>query len=183
MKDKKSLLRSYYIIQNDIKKVFEYIEPCQSNFKTHSHRLYEIFLRTCTEVENNLKILCTEKKLSCKNMPDYYKLESITNISKYKLKIELTKTPLELKPFLAWKKSYTLEWYKSYNNIKHDREGHFKEANLENTLNALAGLVALLHIQFGSEIYSLYSGTSMCMVDGTNKETTINEFLFSEINW
>lgn len=44
----------------------------------------------------------------------------------------------------------SLHWWVAYNNIKHGRVGNFSDANLKNTLNALAALYIL-------EIYFLKS--------------------------
>lgn len=49
--DRSMLCRSYKILENDLKKVFEYIEPCDDNLSTYSHRLYELLLRACTELK------------------------------------------------------------------------------------------------------------------------------------
>lgn len=35
-------------------------------------------------------------------------------------------------------------WWQAYNRIKHHRDQHFLQANLENALNALAGLFVMV---------------------------------------
>lgn len=53
--DRSMLCRAYHLIESDIKKLFEYIEPCDLNKTCFSHRTFELLLRTCTEVETNCK--------------------------------------------------------------------------------------------------------------------------------
>ena len=36
------------------------------------------------------------------------------------------------------------DWWRAYNKVKHERNSHFKEASLINTLNSTAGLFILL---------------------------------------
>ena len=46
-------------------------------------------------------------------------------------------------------------WWGSYNNVKHHRHEHFKDANLKNVLNAVAGLLVTVFyfykLKFGVE--------------------------------
>ncbi len=63
---------------------------------------------------------------------------------------------IDYAPWDSWKKPSSLEWWKKYNAVKHNRNSNedgakenYKYANLKNTINALAGLYQI-------EIY-LYS--------------------------
>jgi len=51
---------------------------------------------------------------------------------------------LVMKPWEAWGKGQNPSWWRSHNNIKHERNLYFGEANLENALNAVAGLFCLV---------------------------------------
>ena len=47
------------------------------------------------------------------------------------------------KPFVGWNMvnaASSLPWWVAYNNVKHGRDGNFREASLENVLNALMAL-------------------------------------------
>ena len=52
---------------------------------------------------------------------------------------------IELQPFWGWKSIpyKSPAWWGQYNDVKHNRTEKYKEANLKNVLNALAGLYAL----------------------------------------
>jgi hypothetical protein len=45
--ERSSLCRAYKILQKDLETLFEYIEPCDANNKTYSHRTFELTLRGC----------------------------------------------------------------------------------------------------------------------------------------
>ena len=57
-------------------------------------------------------------------------------------------------PWEDWNKSKNPDWWKSYNNVKHKRNDNFQNANLKNTINAVAGLFCLVLYCFQSELYS-----------------------------
>ena len=50
-----SLINAARIIIKDYKDLIDYIEPTNENKLVYSHRIYELLLRTATEVEANCK--------------------------------------------------------------------------------------------------------------------------------
>jgi hypothetical protein len=50
-------IRAFSILQGDLTKLFEYIEPADSNEGTYSYRCLELLLRACGEVEANCKAI------------------------------------------------------------------------------------------------------------------------------
>ena len=38
-------VRAFLLIQKDLLKLFEYVEPADTNLKTYSFRIYELFIR------------------------------------------------------------------------------------------------------------------------------------------
>jgi hypothetical protein len=78
------------------------------------------------------------------------------NIEKYRKEMLLTypqipdvrvlvpRFGLTLNPWEQWHENASPFWWRAYNNVKHRRHTHFAEANLKNSLNAVAGLFVLL---------------------------------------
>ena len=56
--------RAFLMIQEDLQRIFEYVEPCDQNMNTHSFRIYELFIRTCIEIEANFKAILRENVYS-----------------------------------------------------------------------------------------------------------------------
>ena len=52
--------RAFLIIQEDLKKLFEFVEPSDNNCSTYSFRIHELLMRTCIEVETNFKAILKE---------------------------------------------------------------------------------------------------------------------------
>ncbi len=145
------LYRSFKLLEFDLKKIFEFIEPNDNNLNTFSHRLYEILLRAATEFETNAKAILNANGYMSKSdfkMQDYRKLNKPCKMSEYEVILE-TWSPhkKKIKPFEAWKHTHTLNWYKAYNEVKHNRSTMFMKASLDNVLQALAGVFVILYAQ------------------------------------
>ena len=147
--NKKSYETAFRLIILDFKEILNYIEPVNSNFVTYSHRIYELFLRTCTEFESICKDMLIEKEyekdISKCNIKDYKKLFN----PKYFFKVSLlywNPNSLIIEPFKEWNIQDTLFWYQAYNSVKHNRNNNFAEANLRNLVYSIGALFTMLRI-------------------------------------
>lgn len=164
--NRQTLIKAFYLIQQDLVEIFEYIEPSKHNESVYSHRIYELFLRACTEFETNCKSILGANRYKCLHTPnhkqlniiDFHEIEIFTRLSGYELKLEIYHpTVLKLQPFKDWENSHFLDWYQSYNLVKHDRYKNFKQANFGNLLKAVGGLYCVLFSQFGVQVLSPYN--------------------------
>lgn len=167
--DRVSLCRGYNLIIGDLKKIFEYVEPCDENISVFSHRIYDLFLRSATEFEANCKsILISNGYNNAKNLNilDYYKLERSSKLSEYKVKLDIWRSGQRVfEPFREWKSGHSLNWYQAYNNVKHNRHANFNDASLENLLNSIAGLLCVLYSQFKYNAFFTYNECMMYHVE------------------
>ena len=153
-----SLLASTHLIIRDLYEVLDFVEPHNDNENTYSHRIYELFLRTATEFESNCKGMLKangyKKKDEELKAPDYIKIAKPARLSEYVVTFHRWLPTREFKPFEQWATSNykSLPWYKSYNSVKHNRYSCFREANLGNLMNAVAGLLCILHAQIGENM-------------------------------
>lgn len=150
-----SLVTTAHLIIRDLYELFDYVEPRNENEKTFSHRIYELFLRTATEFESNCKgILRANGYAKADNITDYFKISKAARLWEYRVVFNRWIPELEFKPFETWANDdyESLPWYKSYNNVKHNRYEFFCEANLGNLMNAVAGLLCILHAQIGENM-------------------------------
>ncbi len=159
-KDRFVLCHAYKIIEDDLKKILEFVEPANQNKAVYSHRLYELLLRSATEFETNCKLILSANGYGRSgnwNITDYHKINDATKLSKYEVSIMIWRfgekilTPLE-----EWSRGHTLTWYQDYNLVKHDRYKNFKKASLINVVNAVAAVLAILFAQFHTYIFDQY---------------------------
>jgi hypothetical protein len=158
--DRSLLCRSYLMLENDLNKLFEYIEPSDNNKRVYSHRTYELFLRAATEFETNCKGIllsnrCNKAKSDKFNIEDYHKINQPTKLSDYEVRFEAW-SPNEhiLKPFGEWNNGHTLRWYQDYNNVKHYRSENFNKASLENLIKSITSVYVILFAQFGINAFN-----------------------------
>ena len=153
--EKKSLITSTRMILRDLNNLYDYIEPSDDNLSVYSHRIYELLLRTATEFESNCKGILKANGYSKPEsdwcIKDYFKISRATRLNEYSLTFGRWASAHEFKPFIEWNPSRReqLTWYDAYNEVKHDRYGNFKKAKLEHLMNALAGLICIMHAQYG----------------------------------
>src|SRR5690606_2061190 len=159
----RQLIHAFHIIQDDYRKLMDYVEFHNENNNTFSHRIYELLLRTCTEFENNCKGILLDNNYSSNgrkmDITEYFKINNASKLNEYTVKIKnWFPESIEIKPFEEWNSNeYSpLFWYKAYTNVKHNRSQNFQEANLKNLTYALAGLFIILVSQFDKNIFTQF---------------------------
>lgn len=147
---------AYSLIQEDYLKLTEFVHPHEDNFNVFSHRIYELLLRTCTEIENVLREQLakhqTDLGIELTDKPkihDYKKLierKVVDRSLRCTVGLQFWSHPnvLWINPFQDWfNGDASLFWYRAYNNVKHNREANFPEANFKNLTYAFAALFQL----------------------------------------
>jgi hypothetical protein len=164
-KNAEHYVRALILIQNDLRSIFEYLEPSDECRPAYSYRIHALFMRACIEVEANFKAILEENTFTppasrSMNMTDYRKVDATHHLSSYEVMLPIWNgTPPIFKPFDRWKSArglpnpggLSLPWYQAYNASKHDRHDEFKKANFENLVMAVAGLLVLVSSQFLNE--------------------------------
>ncbi len=160
--------RAFLLIQKDLLKLFEFIEPADINLKTYSYRVYDLFMRICIEVEANFKAILREndytpifksgkkkneyRNESLWNIKDYKRINKTHHLDSYSVEYPIWNGKEQrFQPFKDWKTTDSLSWYNAYNKCKHNRYEAFSLANFENLLDSFAGLFVLLSSQFYTE--------------------------------
>ena len=152
-------VRAFLQLQQEMKNLFQYIEPGDNNLKTYSDQIYQLLVRICIEVESNFKAILKENIYSGQEkdwcMEDYCKIDKSHRLSDYQVNMPAWDGKKNtFQPFLGWKESSRLGWYKAYNQVKHNRAERLKAANFANLMNAFCGLFVVLTAQFKNQEYS-----------------------------
>lgn len=192
-------VRAFILIQNDLQRLFEYVEPSDTNLKTYSYRIHELFMRACIEIEANFKAILTENFFNPKDkkgnfrsekswtIQDYWIINKTHHLSAYKVFITTWEGESSIfNPFKNWDSQVNLFWYQAYNKSKHDRQLQFKEASFSNLLNSIAALLILLSSQFRTETFSPGSSSLELTIDNYhNTEPALGNFFHIEFpsNW
>ncbi len=120
----------------------------KGNSECYSNEFIKQYQAICSEIDVILKSICKEINASstADNRAHYTNevLSVWTSITNQKVKMH----GIELQPFINWailsgNNIQSPDWWTPYNKVKHQRLSNYKQANLKNTINALAGLYIL----------------------------------------
>lgn len=147
-----SYWKYYLALEEDFIKSLRYVTLDTANFSSFSTEYTKQYQAICSEIDVTCKEICGIIKIGSKpsNITQYAKiiLDDMSNITNESVTLK-NYTSISLSPWSQWKLEkdgipyQSPSWWNSYNNVKHDRNTYFNEANLENVLNALAGLYIL----------------------------------------
>jgi hypothetical protein len=151
-------VQGYLMIQNDLANIMQNVEADDRNGLVFGYRVHELLMRTCVEIEANLKAILKANLFSSTRrwtMREYSRVEHSHRLSEYRIFLPTWRGSMgEFSPFGAWKHQKQLPWYEAYNASKHDRHESLVNANLQMLIQAIGGLVVLLAAQFDTEDYS-----------------------------
>lgn len=145
-----------------VKDIFKVIEPSIVNGSVYGHRLRELLILLCTEIEACWVGVIKANKLALKAKGRY----TTANYTEVCTPLRLTEWKVILKdysyrvfePFRYWnvmRSTSSIPWYESYNKVKHDREENFACATLDAVLEAAAALHILQLAQWGLGVFDI----------------------------
>ncbi len=187
--------KAYQLLEQDLVKTFDYVEPVAQNQKTYSHRFFEIILRAGTEFENVCKQILTENGFSQHKIDKSDIVTYFDIIKDFELYEYVFFSPLlndwtmpgwlgaNLCPYMIWqgfanyddlitdcKTNNWKHWYQIYNEVKHNRETKFELANLENAVFSVVALGALLCSQYGMDTFDPYKEVAFYHTDENDND-------------
>lgn len=156
--DPRHYVRAFLLLQEDVLDLFSYVEPSDKNLETYSHRIQQLLMRACVEIEANLTAIFLDNKYPAAQgnltMHQYRLIDISHRLSSYEIRVPAWQGSKGLRtPFCGWKDA-PLPWYQAYNKSKHNRHENFKLATFDALMDAFCGLCALLAAQFHDEDYS-----------------------------
>lgn len=101
-----------------------------------------MLLAACSEIDVVLKALCRLKVPRRKhwNIGHYQAAVKIYFPELIDEEIKIPRFGLDFAPFKKWTAKSNPVWWRSHNKVKHQRNDHYLEANLENSLNSVSAL-------------------------------------------
>lgn len=152
-------IRAYQAIQNTLDSLLYVVEPSETNFNSYGHKIRELLILACTEVEYLLLRVLMENgypKRKTYKTNDYIHCLPILKLNEYKVILGQYPNLKVFEPFANWNSAsatQTLEWYDAYNSVKHNRGGSLEKANFKHLLDAIAAIHILLEAQYGKNVF------------------------------
>lgn len=132
----------FLALEADFAATLRYVEFSKENFGTYSVEYAKLLLAIGSEVDVLCKIICREiDGPAQRDNIDQYRacLTGHTKIASEEVLIR--RYNLTFIPWCEWSSgTNNPTWWKSYNNVKHQRDSYFADANLVNCANAISGL-------------------------------------------
>ena len=142
---------NYFLaLENDLENLSRYIEFVDANLQTYSIELAHLLLASSSEIDVVIKELCSLLSPNDKreNIDDYRKIIKNTLPAFINEKIYINRYGISVKPWENWNEDINPNWWKSYNNVKHQRNLYFNEANLENTIRSTGALLVTTYYYY-----------------------------------
>lgn len=146
--------------------IFRHVEPASENLNVFGHKIRELLILVCTEIESSwravLEANSTTEKTSYRT-DDYFAVKEPLRLDQWRVALKDYPNLGEFSPFSEWDKqrpTKSLSWYNSYNAAKHDRESNFSRANLGDLLSAMAALHIIQAAQWGPELFDMFHGNT-----------------------
>ena len=134
----------YYSLEDDLVELSRYVSICEDNFLTYSTQLTRLLLAAASEADVVAKTLCTQldPQAKRKNIEDYRQVIAEKRPAIKTMKLGIEGSEIALTPWESWgaDSPESPAWWQGYNSVKHDRHANFRKGNLQNALNAVAGL-------------------------------------------
>lgn len=148
-------LQSIRLLIERLDEIFLYVEPSSNSLKTYSHKIRDLLILACTEVESNwsryLRVARATPVGKDFTTKDYVKLLSKLYLAEFEINIKPYPAIAPIRPFDGWdqvKPTQSLPWYEAYNLTKHDRQSNFSLATLEHCLSAVCANLVLFCVRF-----------------------------------
>ena len=140
--------------------LFRYVEPSRANDTAYSHRIRELLILACTELEASWRGVCEDNSIEplgsrfCTK--DYVRLSAPLGLPEWS--VELVDYPDygPISPFSEWNASsptQTIPWYDAYNSVKHNRERNFTSGSTLHLVSSMAALHIQVSAQWGPNVF------------------------------
>lgn len=137
---------NYFIaLERNLEVASRYVEFCPQNFDVYSIEFAHLLFAAASEVDVVAKLLCQRLQPDARRHNiDGYKTILLAGFRDLPAtQVFVPRYGLDLKPWENWAGQDNPLWWRSYNNVKHERQAHFSEATLKNAINALGALLIL----------------------------------------
>lgn len=132
-------------LDRDMEVVSRYVEFTTENESVYSIELAHLLFAAASEVDVLAKLMCEQLDPRARrgNIDDYRAVLTAHPLQLATTSVFVPRYGMEFKPWDNWASNCNPDWWRSYNNVKHQRDQYFKEATLKNALNALGALLLL----------------------------------------
>ncbi len=137
---------NYFVaLDRDLETTSRYVEFTDANFGVFSIELAHLLFAAASEVDVVAKLICEQLAPTAKRENiNHYKAVLLPAIPTLPATtVHVPRYGLSFNPWDNWAGSRNPDWWREYNDVKHERNRHFDRATLKNVLNSLGALLIL----------------------------------------
>lgn len=138
---------NYFLaLEHDLELAGRYVEFAEDNMGTYSIEFAHLLLAASSEVDAVAKLLCQRLDADAPraNIEHYRLVLSARLPELIGQHVYVPRYGLTLTPWDNWRNGENPNWWRSHNNVKHERDVYFSEATLKNSFNAVAALLTVV---------------------------------------
>ncbi len=137
----------YFVaLESDLSRTTRFVEIADENMNTYSVEFARLILSAGSEVDVLAKVLCDQHQLqiSPSNI-NGYRIAILGRFQEFAfMKAIIPRYGFEIQPWRSWTNGQNPDWWRAYNDIKHERNVNYKQATLQNALHSVAGVFVLV---------------------------------------
>jgi hypothetical protein len=159
----KNTWRELEMLVQDLERCFNVNSPFVNNWNAYGTGYERIIYVACIGVEGLFRKILEDNKLTSPsrdpNMKQFAKLNSHLHLDQYALTLLNYPWLPTISPFEGWnidKPSKSLHWYKSYNDLKHNKRKSEHAASMTNAIYAIAAYYIVSYAVFGGKLFPGY---------------------------
>jgi hypothetical protein len=135
-------------LEDDLIETSRYVAICEENFTTYSTQFTHLLLAAGSEIDVVAKQLCKQidPTRMHRNINEYRSVIVPRFPAIPTMELGIQWNPVRVKPWEFWgaPTPSNPDWWRAYNEVKHERNINFRNATLRNALSAIAGLHCLV---------------------------------------
>lgn len=138
-------------IEDDMIGVTKFFDRCIDNNHVYSIQFEKIILVSCSTIEHILKDMMSYNQIKSKGIKNYIEMLRVHYPHIYRCKVYIPRFESMIEPFkdLERNDTSTIDWWKSYNKIKHDPTKGLSNATFDNATKSMAALYILIFYRSG----------------------------------
>jgi hypothetical protein len=132
----------FLALEQDFEESIRYVEIDEAHNDVFSVTYLQILVSACIEIEATFKQICRRyaPESSPNNINELREIVLHQKPNFHLTEIEVSRYGRKYKPWEAWGNGENPDWWRAYNNAKHDRGSNYAQANQKNVLCALSAL-------------------------------------------
>lgn len=144
----------FLALDRDLDVVSRFIDFSDDNLHVYSTELTRLYLAIGSEIDvvGKQLILRCDPTNEARNIDHYRAAIPVYYPHFCAFPVTVPRLEATIIPWESWPADNPT-WWKSYNNVKHRRHDHFREASLENVIHAMCALFALLFYFYSDEFH------------------------------